>query len=184
MTHPSNWQGFAEMVGSASGALTGLLFVAISLNASRISGHQGLWASGAQTLVMFLTPLTVAAVLLAPGQPGWVLGTELIGLGLLSSWVLLTVGRLKRGIPDEERGLTEIFNRRSSNILVMMLFVAGGVILDCGADWGLYLLLPAVLVAFVSGVLNAWLFLVPPQRRTTHPSTEEHRDATVVSPQE
>lgn len=183
MTHPSEWQGFAEMVGSASGALTGLLFVAISLNASRISGHRGLWASGAQTLVMFLTPLVVAAILLTPGQPDWVLGAELIGAGLLSSWVLLTVGRLKRAVPDEERGLVEIFNRRSANILVMMLFVASGVILDCRASWGLYLLLPAVLVAFITGVLNAWLFLVPPQRSSGHRS-DEHRDAPVASPQD
>jgi modulator of FtsH protease len=178
MTHPSQWQGFAEMVGSASGALTGLLFVAISLNASRISGHQGLWASGAQTLIMFLTPLIVAAILLAPGQPGWVVGAELIAAGLASGFALLSVGRLKRDIPDEERGLTEIFNRREANVLVMMLFVAAGVILDCGPDWGLYLVLPAVLVAFISGVLNAWLFLVPPQR------DRKHRDASVASPQE
>jgi hypothetical protein len=178
MTHPSQWQGFAEMVGSASGALTGLLFVAISLNASRISGHQGLWASGAQTLIMFLTPLVVSAIMLTPGQPGWVVGGELIVAGLAAGWALLSVGRLKRDIPDEERGLTEIFNRREANVVVMMLFVAAGVVLDFGADWGLYLLLPAVLVALISGVMNAWLFLVPPQRN------RDHRDAPVASPQE
>jgi hypothetical protein len=176
MIHSSDWQGFAEMVGSASGALTGLLFVAISLNASRISGHRGLWASGAQTLVLFITPLVVAALLLTPRQPGWVLGAELIGTGLLSSWVLLTVGRLKRQASDEERGFVEILNRRTANIMVMMLFVASGIIVDCGADWGLYLVLPAVLIAFLTGMLNAWLFLVPPQ--------PNHRDAKVTSPQD
>jgi len=40
--------------------------------------------------------------------------------------------------------------------------VASGVIVTCGADDGLYLLLPAAAVAFVSGVLNAWYFLLPP----------------------
>lgn len=93
MTTPADWQGFAEMIGAASGALTGLLFVAVSLNASRIAGHPGLRASAAQTLV---------------------------------------------------------------------LFVASGSALASGADAGLYLLLPASLVAFVSGVLNAWYFLLPP----------------------
>ena len=39
MTAPADWQGFAEVVGAASGALTGLLFVAVSLNATRIAGH-------------------------------------------------------------------------------------------------------------------------------------------------
>jgi hypothetical protein len=31
-----------------------------------------------------------------------------------------------------------------------------------GSDAGLYLLLPASLIAFVSGVVNAWYFLLPP----------------------
>ncbi len=42
MTAPADWQGFAEMSGGASGALTGLLFVAVSLNASGIAHREGL----------------------------------------------------------------------------------------------------------------------------------------------
>jgi hypothetical protein len=159
VTVPDDWQGFAEMVGGASGAMTGLLFVAVSLNAGRIAGHKGLRASAAQTLVLFLTPLIMAAVLLTPGQPAWVAGTELIATGLIASWILLT---LKRGLADDELRLISIFNRRGPNVVVMLLFVASGVALICGADAGLYLLLPAALVAFVSGVLNAWYFLLPP----------------------
>src|SRR6202034_4685257 len=78
MTSPADWQDFAEMIGGASGALTGLLFVAVSLNATRIAGHQGLRASATQTLVLFLVPLVIAAALLTPDQPDWVLGAELI----------------------------------------------------------------------------------------------------------
>ena len=50
----------------------------------------------------------------------------------------------------------------------MLLFVASGAALAADANAGLYLLLPATLVAFVSGVLNAWYFLLPPpDERTT-----------------
>jgi len=150
------------MIGAASGALTGLLFVAVSLNASRIAGHQGLRASAAQTLVLFVSPLVMAAALLAPGQPDWVLGAELIATGLTASWVLLAIARLKHGLADDDLRLISIFNRRGPNIVVMLLFVASGSVLACGAVDGLYLLLPASLVAFVSGVLNAWHFLLPP----------------------
>jgi hypothetical protein len=69
MTTPADWQNFAVMTGGASGALTGLLFVAVSLNASRIAGHRGLRASAAQTLVLFIAPLVMAAVLLVPARP-------------------------------------------------------------------------------------------------------------------
>jgi hypothetical protein len=159
VTVPADWQGFAEMIGGASGALTGLLFVAVSLNAGRIGGHQGLRASAAQTLVLFITPLIMAAALLTPGQPGWVAGAELITTGVIASWVLLT---LKRGLADDELRLLSLFSRRGPNVVVMGLFVASGVALACGASGGLYLLLPAALIAFVSGVLNAWYFLLPP----------------------
>ena len=162
MTVPGDWQDFAEVIGGASGALTGLLFVAVSVNASRIAEHQGLRASAAQTLVLFITPLMVAAALLAPGQPDWVFGAELIAIGLISSAVLLHLGHRKQTLDDDERSLVEIFNRRTPNVLVMLLFVAAGTVLACGSDAGLYLLLPAALVAFVSGVVNAWYFLLPP----------------------
>jgi modulator of FtsH protease len=139
MTVPGDWQDFAEVIGSASGALTGLLFVAVSINASRIAGHRGLRASATQTLVLFLTPLMMAAALLAPGQPDWVFGAE--------------------------------FNRRTPNVIVMLLFVASGTVLVCGSDAGLYLLLPAALIAFVSGVVNAWYFLLPPPQRPNEEAT-------------
>ena len=164
MTTPADWTGFAEMTGGASGALTGLLFVAVSLNAAKIAGHRGLRASAAQTLVLFLTPLVMAAALLTPGQPDWALGGELIATGLIASAVLLGMRRVKHNmtVTDDDQRLLAIFNRRGTNVMVMLLFVASGVILACGQAAGLYLLLPASLVAQVSGVLNAWYFLLVP----------------------
>ena|SRR3984957_2420471 len=164
MTTPADWTGFAEMTGGASGALTGLLFVAVSLNAAKIAGHRGLRASAAQTLVLFLTPLVMAAALLTPGQPDWALGGELIATGLIASAVLLGMRRVKHNmtVTDDDQRLLAIFNRRGPNIMVMLLFVASGVTLACGQPAGLYLLLPASLVAQVSGVLNAWYFLLVP----------------------
>jgi hypothetical protein len=175
MTVPADWQDFAEVIGGASGALTGLLFVAVSVNATRIAEHPGLRASAAQTLVLFITPLMMAAALLAPGQPDWVFGAELIALGLISSWSLLHIGRRKLALDDDERLLVEIFNRRTPNIVVMLLFVAAGTVLVLGSDAGLYLLLPAALVAFVSGVVNAWFFLLPPPRE---PKPQEAKAAS------
>jgi hypothetical protein len=162
MTTPADWQGFAEMTGGASGALTGLLFVAVSLNASRIAPHQGFRTSAAQTLVLFITPLVMAAVLLTPDQPDSALGAELIAIGLAASWILLSFRRVQHGLPDHDKQLIAIFNRRWPNVMVMLLFVVSGIILACGEPNGLYLLLPASLVALLSGVLNAWHFLLPP----------------------
>lgn len=162
MTTSADWHDFATMVGGASGALTGLLFVAVSLNANRIAGHPGLRASAAQTLVMFITPLLVAAALLVPHQPDWVLGAELTATGLIAGWVLLDNRHAKLGLAAEDQRLVSIFNHPAPNVIVMALVMAGGVILAAGQSSGLYLLFPASIIAFVGGVLNAWLFLLPP----------------------
>ena len=82
--------------------------------------------------------------------------------GLGGNLSLLAIGQRKRGLSDDDKRLVSIFNRRDTNVVVMLLFVASGAVLTSGADAGLYLLLPASLVAFVSGVLNAWNFLLPP----------------------
>ena len=44
------WENFAVISGSAAGALTGLLFVAVSLNRDRIVGHAALRSEAGQTL--------------------------------------------------------------------------------------------------------------------------------------
>ncbi len=74
---------------------------------------------------------------------------------------LLAIGQRKRALSDDKR-LVSIFDRRDTNVVVMLLFTAAGALLTSGVDAGLYLLLPASLVAFISGVLNAWNFLLPP----------------------
>ena len=76
---------------------------------------------------------------------------------------LLAIGQRKRGLSDDDKRLVSIFDRRDTNVFVMLLFVASGAVLASGTDAGLYLLLPAALVALVSGVLNAWNFLLPRQ---------------------
>jgi hypothetical protein len=104
MTVSADWQDFVTMIGGASGALTGLLFVAVSLNANRIAGHTGLRASEAQTLILFITPLFIVAALLTPRQLDWVLGAELTAIGVFASLILLVIHRVKAGLATRTCG--------------------------------------------------------------------------------
>ncbi|MEV7323065.1 hypothetical protein [Streptomyces sp. NPDC093970] len=157
-----DWESFGVMTGGASGALTGLLFVAVSLNAERIARHPGLRAIAAQTLVLFTAPLVTATVLLTPRQPDWALGAELMAAGLCGGLGLLVIGRRRRGEDPAAERPVGLFDRRDTGIVVMLLLVVSGAVLATGTPAGLYVLPPASLVAFVSGVLSAWNFLLPP----------------------
>lgn len=98
------WDNFATVTGSAAGALTGLLFVAVSLNRDRIVGHAGLRSEAAQTLVLFLVGLLLAVLLVIPGMSARTLGVVLVAVAFVSGAAQIILGRAKpRPGPDEAR---------------------------------------------------------------------------------
>jgi hypothetical protein len=153
------WSTFAGIAGSASGALTGLLFVAVSLNRERIAAHPALRAQAGQTLMLFLIALITSIVLAIPGTPDWVLGLELVAIAVVSGAAMgwLSDGKRPAGEAPEDL-LAQLLDRVSPNLLTMLLVLVAGFIELAGAD-GLYVLAPAIIVALVNGVVNAWLFL-------------------------
>jgi hypothetical protein len=153
------WSDFATIAGSASGALTGLLFVAVSLNRERIADNPALRSQAGQTLVLFLLPLIVSIVLVVPGAPRWVVGLELVAVAVVSgvSMGMISHGREPEGDGPED-SLARLLDRVSVNLLTMLLVLVAGCI-ELSGDDGLYWLAPAVIIALVNGVVNAWLFL-------------------------
>lgn len=165
MADLQSWENFAVMGGTASGTLTGLLFVAVSLNRDHISLHTQLRASAAQTLVLLILPLPVCVLVLTPNQPAWALGAEIIALAVAAAIVLSLIARGKRDVekkegPGELSRIARLLDRRrTSRIATLFLLVAGSSEL-AGHGGGLYWLVPAVLFALLGGVFNAWIFLI------------------------
>jgi hypothetical protein len=154
------WDSFGVVVGAASGALVGLLFVAISVNASRIVQHPALQVVASRTLILFGIPLVAAILVVTPRQPDWALGTELIALGIVAGAALGLAGRehVESDASPESR-LARTLDRTSPTLLTSFLTEVAGVTLIVGGG-GLYWLVPAVIFALVGGALNAWLLLL------------------------
>ena len=160
-----DWGDFGVMAGGASGALAGLLFVAVSIQRQDIAADDSLRASAAQTLTLLTVPIPMAAVLLAPGQSAVLVGAELIALGVVTGAVLAATGRVKHpeGVP---RGrLARVLDRRTPSALTVGFFLLAGITGVVGHGGGLYWLVPAVIAALIGGVLNAWTFLIEPLAR-------------------
>ena len=155
------WDSFGVVVGAASGALIGLLFVAISVNTSRIARHPALHVVASRTLVLFAIPLVAAILVVTPRQADWALGTELIVLGVIAGVALILVGRGRRVDIDAspESRLARTLDRTSPTLSTSLLTAIAGVTLITGGG-GLYWLVPALILALVGGALNAWLLLV------------------------
>jgi len=156
-----DWDNFAVIAGSAAGALTGLLFVAVSLNRERIAGHPALRSEAGQTLVLFLLPLLMSVMLVIPGTSHDLLGAEFVVLAVVASTVLTAIahgGRKEHVGDDSEASLARLVDRVSPNLLTMLLIVVGGCLQLAGDD-GLYWIAAAAALCLIGGVVNAWLFL-------------------------
>ena len=93
------WENFYVIIGSSAGALTGLMFVVITLIAgTRLRGSSGsIAAFGTPTVVHFCAALLIAALLSAPWQALWNVGLllGLVGLGGVT-YVIIVVRRTRR----------------------------------------------------------------------------------------
>lgn len=152
------WTDFAVVVGGASAALTGLLFVAISINVGTIGRSISLRSRGGQTLVLFAVTLVVSIVLAVPDQGIRALGVELLVVVVIAGAGLLTLDRRAKR-EAHTPALARTLDLASPNVVTLLLIAAAGVVVLTGHAWGLYLLVPSTVVAIVGGVANAWLFL-------------------------
>jgi hypothetical protein len=154
-----SWQNLALAVTAAVATLVGLLFVAVSINLQRILQYPNLPSRAAQTLILFATPLITGIFLLVPGQPRWVLGTELLVSAVAIAGIQLRM-EVKTPRTEEETAVTWLVGRVAPPIITCGCLAAGGATLAARDGGGLYWIVPSVLAAIVFGLLNAWVLLV------------------------
>jgi hypothetical protein len=153
----ATWLGFGGALAAVAGALTGLLFVALSVKGAVLAESRSLSYRAAQTLVLFMISVLVAVLLVAP-QPAAALGWELLAVALLSGITLLILDR--RAGHGSDRGVARYIERFSPNTITAVLVGVAGLTFLLKAGGGLYWLIPAALASLLGGVVNAWLFLV------------------------
>ena len=151
------WLGFGEALAAVAGALTGLLFVAVSVKSDVLAASLSLRSRAAQTLVLFLISVLIAIVLVAP-QPSAALGWELLAVAVVMGMALLILGR--RAGHNADQRVPRYIERFSPNTITAVLVGVAGLTFLLKAGGGLYWLIPAVMASLLGGVVNAWLFLV------------------------
>jgi hypothetical protein len=125
-----SWESFGVVAGTASGALIGLLFVAISVNAVRIARHSALYVGATRTLVLFAIPHVAAILVVTPRQANWVLGAELVVLGIVAGIALILVGRRRADVDaGPESRLARTLDRISPTLSTSLLTEIAGITL-------------------------------------------------------
>lgn len=111
---PAMWLGFGEALAPVAGALTGLLFVALSVKGDVLAASRSLSSRAAETLALFMISVLTAVLLVAP-QPPVALGTELLALAVVSGIALLILDRRAGHATDP--GVARYVERFSPNTI-------------------------------------------------------------------
>lgn len=156
---PDAWAApFTAIAGSAA-ALTGLLFVAISINLERILKGQGLVARAFEVLLLLVAVLAVATLLLMPGQGVGSAAGEVIGVGAgmagALAYIHIRAPRHALGVSRINFAMRVVFDQ-----LGPVLLIAGGISLLAQSGGGLYLVVPALIAAMIAAIVGAWVLLV------------------------
>jgi hypothetical protein len=155
------WSNFLVGELGAAAALTGLLFVAVSINLSRILQFSHLPARAAEALLALTSVMFVTTFALVPRQSATAYGVEIGATGLLM-WSIHTVSLIRSRKLD--RQYVGFVVRFAVNQLPPLPFVVSGVLLIAGRSTGVYWIVPGVLLSFAAGVFGAWVLLVEIQR--------------------
>jgi hypothetical protein len=156
---PAAWAVFFASVTGAATALTGLLFVAVSINLSKIlSGPAMLPARAAETLMVLLFVVITSALSLIP-QNARVLGVEILVLAVPLT-VITVSNQLKFQRQNPDSPLMWSVSRVASTGIALVPGTIAGVSLTALWGGGLYWLAPTALLGIVGAVYSTWVLLV------------------------
>ena len=156
--NPSVWAPLFEGTVAAAASLTGLLFVAVSINLSAILKSKVLPRRALETLALLMGLVFLSVFMLVPGPSRATLGIELACLGVAIGAPLL-VARL-RTARDPHDPLIWSVGPAALIVGASLPMVIAGVTLMASGGGGLFWLLPEVLLAFLGAATNAWVLLI------------------------
>jgi hypothetical protein len=158
------WHDFFLAQAGAAGVLTGLVFVAVSINLQEIVSdpRSGLAGRAAEALILLVAVLLASVLVLVPGQGPGVLGPEVLVVGLAAwGWILAIQLRRLRDWGTMSTDLRGPFVLRVmlSQVATLTLVVAGVAVLWVGPG-GLYWLMAGTIFSILAALSEAWVLLV------------------------
>jgi len=156
---PADWQPFFTALISAAAALTGLLFVAVSINLDKIlKGSRFLPTRAAETLAILLLVVISSALALVPQD------TQLIGIEVLilavPMLVITVLSQLRHRHNSSADPVLWTVTWMASTAIATVPATVAGISLAAHAGGGFYWLAAAALLGIVGSVYGAWVLLV------------------------
>ena len=155
----SEWESFLIAEVGASAVLTGLIFVGVSINLTKVLSIPRLPSRALEALILLLTALFVSSLLLVPGQSQKAIGAEVLVIGICA-WLVIAwidIGVWRKAEPPWRHLIPYLI---AMNQFALIPYIIAGVTILLSGLGGLYWIVPAILVSFFKAILDAWILLV------------------------
>ncbi|HKV87357.1 MAG TPA: hypothetical protein VJT78_05110 [Candidatus Dormibacteraeota bacterium] len=155
----ANWGAVFSAITGATAALTGLLFVALSINLSQVIKGPGLIPRAVEVLVLLVSALLISTLLLMPGQPPESAAIEIISIAVTE---VILLGIIQARAPRRVMGVStaNFAGRVAGAHSGPLLLLVGGATMLLHGGGGLYWVVPGLLAAMVAAIIGAWVMLV------------------------
>ena len=156
------WHEFGVAMAGVTGALAGLIIVAMSVNIEVIVASKTLPARSGAAIATLVLTVALACLLLVPGTTTLVFGIEVLVLTAFA-WVFEYLAA-RRVLRTYEAGTHSRSGVLLVGILPLAAFTVGGVLLVAGIPGGMVVVAAACILAICSAVLISWVTLVEVRR--------------------
>jgi hypothetical protein len=153
------WGSFFEGMLTATAALTGLLFVAISNNLTRVLKADHLVGRAAETLGTLVSLLVIAGLVLVP-QATRTIGIEVTTIALLLLGITIRRQTIAFRHADPKDPKSWQLSRFVATVPAGVPALIGGISLISQTGGGFFWLAAAELLGVAGATYNAWVLLV------------------------
>ena len=171
MYDPAGWHDYFMMVGGGAAALTGLVFVAMSLHLDQIALNAA-HRHRARTVLTGLTAVFIrCALVLMAKQSGQAVALELIGVLIVVEFVLFrSISQALAAADPSDRALLW---RTIGSFACLVIEQLGALALFFGNAGGLYVVGIGMMASFIFMVTGAWLLVIGVRREEAAQATAE-----------
>jgi hypothetical protein len=154
----NDWANFFIAQTGAAAALTGLIFVAVSLNLTKILSFSYLPVRALQSLMILMTILIVSSLMLVP-QSLQCAGLEIFIIGAIVCIIMISLD-LKSFRAMQKEYVYRLFVNIILGLLALIPYLIAGILMWMNYSSGIYWLIPAVIISFMKALMDAWVLLV------------------------
>lgn len=155
----TEWTSYLSVQAEAAATLTGLVFVAVSINLARIISIPGLTGRAAESLLQLFGVVIVSTTALIPRQLPVPLGLEILAVGSFL-WMVQTVLQVRYVASKTGHPRLWAISRIVQTQFVGIPFCVAGILLMSGSPAGMYWIALGCIFSLIAGVFGAWVLLI------------------------